>query len=226
MILVSAANSFDKGKAFEEFIAILLSKLGYRIENVRIRRAGRELDIRASSKVTNTPLLAECKALFKPLTGPSLSKFYGIYDHEYRKPNHEPVGLLISLSGSNSEAIDYYEEKEDEVKKRFKIIGPDQILKFSVDADLISDDLTVQHVARRSWPHDLGNTLLVITKSQCYRIQLLMINGQITHFIAFRAKCEDPTEYEVEALRKNIKLLHKLESFNLLARKEILLAIS
>jgi len=148
MIIISAADSVDKGKAFEEFIAILLSKLGYEIRNVRVRKAGRELDIKACSKVTGAPLLAECKAISKTLTGPPLSKFYGIYDHEYRKPNHGLIGLLISLSGFNSEAIEYYEEKDEEVQGRFRIIGPDQILKLAVEADLISDDLTVYGTAR------------------------------------------------------------------------------
>ena len=111
MIIISASDPNEKGKAFEEFIAILLSKLGYEIKNSRVRRAGRELDIQASSKITGEPLLIECKALSKRLTGPSLSKFYGIYDHEYRKPNPNLVGILFSLSGFNSEAIDYYQER-------------------------------------------------------------------------------------------------------------------
>jgi tetratricopeptide (TPR) repeat protein len=226
MIIISAADSVDKGKAFEEFIAILLSKLGYEIRNVRVRKAGRELDIKASSKVTGAPLLAECKALSRTLTGPSLSKFYGIYDHEYRKPTHGLIGLLISLSGFNSEAIEYYEEKDEEVQGRFRIIGPDQILKLAVEADLVSDDLTVQHVATKSWPHDLDKTLLIITKSQLYRVQILKRNGKVTHFLAYRPKCEDPTAYEVERLRKNVRILQKLEFFNLVARKETLLALS
>jgi hypothetical protein len=226
MIIISAADSVDKGKAFEEFIAILLSRLGYEIRNVRVRKAGRELDIKASSKVTGAPLLAECKALSKTLTGPSLSKFYGIYDHEYRKPTHGLIGLLISLSGFNSEAIEYYEEKDEEVQGRFRIIGPDQILKLAVEADLISDNLTVQHVATKSWPHDLDKTLLIITKSQLYRVQMLKRNGKVTHFLAYRAKCEDPTAYEAEGLRKNVRILQKLEFFNLVARKGTLLALS
>ena len=226
MIIISATDSVDKGKAFEEFIAILLSKLGYEILNVRVRKSGRELDIKASSKVTGAPLLVECKALSKTVSGPSLSKFYGIYDHEYRKPTHGLIGIFISLSGFNSESIEYYEEKNREVKGRFRIIGPDKILKLAAEADLISDDLTVKHVAKKSWPHDLGETLLIITKSQLYRVQMLKKNSKVNHFLAYRAKCEDPTAYEVESLRKNVHILKKLESFNLIARKGILLALS
>jgi hypothetical protein len=94
MISIFAADSVDKGKAFEEFIAMVLSKRGYEIRNVRVRKAGRELDSKASTRVT--PLLAECKALSKSLTGPILSKFYGIFDHEERNPTHGLMGLLIS----------------------------------------------------------------------------------------------------------------------------------
>lgn len=45
MIILSAEEPSEKGKAFEEFISILLSRLGYQVTNRRVRKAGRELDI-------------------------------------------------------------------------------------------------------------------------------------------------------------------------------------
>ena len=43
MILLCVDKSYDRGKAFESFVSILFSKLGHEIDNVNIRRAGREL---------------------------------------------------------------------------------------------------------------------------------------------------------------------------------------
>lgn len=227
MIFLSGLTSSEKGKAFEEFIRILLSKLGYQIKNVRVRKSGRELDIQAVSKVTGAPILIECKGTTKPVDGPAFSKFYGIYDHEYRKSARTLTGLLISLSGFNSEVGSYYEEKGEEVKQRFKILGPDKIIQLAVEADLVSDDLTVQHLARKSWPFDLDETLLIITKLHLlYRVQLLKKDGIVTHFLVYRAKCEDPTEYEIETLRHSLPILKKIEAFNLSARKTIILELA
>ena len=96
----------------------------------------------------------------------------------------------------------------------------------AVEADLISDDLTVQHLARNSWPFELGVTLLVITRSHLYRVQLLGREGTITHFVVYRAKCEAPTDYEIEALHNGLSILKNLEVLNLLARRKILLALA
>jgi hypothetical protein len=75
MIILSAKEPIDKGKAFEQFISILLSKLGYQVKKTRIRKAGRELDIDAESKVTGLPLLVECKAESQPLGSGAYNKF-------------------------------------------------------------------------------------------------------------------------------------------------------
>jgi tetratricopeptide (TPR) repeat protein len=226
MIILSAEESSEKGKAFEEFISILLSRLGYQVTNRRVRKAGRELDILAVSKVTGAPVLIECKAEESLIASKDYNKFYGVFEHEARKPVAGLTGLMISLSGFNSEVIANYEEKSEEDRRRFKIYGPDFVKERAVEARLIADDRTVQHQAKKSWPFDLGETILAITKQQLYRIQLLQKDGATTHFIAYRAHCEDPTDYEINLLHKTVTVLNGLESFNLSARKEVLLALS
>ncbi|MDT5120598.1 MAG: hypothetical protein QOC96_80 [Acidobacteriota bacterium] len=226
MIILSVEEISEKGKVFEEFISILLSRLGYEVVNRRVRKAGRELDIQAISKVTRSPVLIECKAESTPISSQDYNKFYGIYEHEAKRSTTGLTGLMISLSGFNSEVIANYEEKNEEDKQKFKIYGPDFVKERAIDARLIADDRTVQYLAKKSWPFDLGETILAITKPQLYRIQLLRKDGETTHFIVFRANCEDPTEYEINLLHKTVSILKKLEPFNLLARKEVLLALS
>jgi tetratricopeptide (TPR) repeat protein len=226
MIILSVEDPIEKGKVFEEFISILLSRLGYQITNSRVRKSGRELDIQAVSKVTSAPILIECKAESSPIGGTAFNKFYGIFEHEAKKSQVGLTGIMISLSGFNSEVIAYYDEKEEEDKRRFKIYGPDFVIERAVDARLVADDRTVQHLARKSWPFELGETLLVITKSQIYRVQVLQRNGINTHFIVYRAMGDDPTEYEITMTHTTVSALRKLEPFNLQARKEVLLALS
>lgn len=228
MIYLAIKESFERGKAFEDFISILLSKLGYKIENTRIRKSGCEIDIQARCKVTGVSLLVECKALSKKVTGPDLNKFYGKYEHEYFKIKNSEniIGLMISLSGFNSEVIANYQEKGEDVKQRFKLLGPEEITKLSVEADLISDDSVVIDRTRQLWPFELGNTLLIITDTRYYRLQFLNKGTKTTHFIVYRAKCEDPTDYEIKSLQESMVMLKDLEVFNLSARKEILIVLS
>jgi tetratricopeptide (TPR) repeat protein/Holliday junction resolvase-like predicted endonuclease len=219
-------DNFQRGKRFEEFMGIILSKSGYQINNTRIRRSGREIDISAYSKITNMPVIVECKAVDKKITGPDFSKFYGIYEHEYQKQKQKLIGLFFSISGFNSEVLDYYNEKPDEVRDRFKIFGATQIIQLAVEAELITDDTTVKHEASKSWPYDLDETLLIISETSLFRVQLLKRDGIVTHFIVYRAKCEHPTEYEINKLHQGIKRLKKLESFNLFARHQIMITLS
>jgi hypothetical protein len=226
MIILAVESSFERGKAFEEFVSILLSRSGYRIINTRIRKSGRELDIQAVSRITDDDLLVECKADTSPLASSPYNKFYGIFEHEAKRSKGKLVGMLISLSGFNGEVLANYEEKEEEDKQRFKIQGQDFVTAVAVDAGLIADDSTVRHLAKKSWPFELGDTLLIITKSQLYRVQLLIREGKATHFVVYRAHCEDPTEYEIESIQRSTSILKNLESFNLMARKELLRSLT
>ena len=91
MIILAVNNANDRGTAFEKFMSIILSKLGYEITNVNVKKAGRELDIEATAMVTGDPLLVECKAHSAVITGSDLSGFYGKYEHE-RSKNHGCLG--------------------------------------------------------------------------------------------------------------------------------------
>lgn len=226
MIYLTNEDSNSIGKAFEEFIAILLSKLGYKISNINIHKSGREIDVEAISKVTGEPIIAECKAHKEPLTGPDLSKFYGVYEHERKRKKPNLIGIMFSLSGFNSAFIEYYNEKTKEDKKTFKIYGTKEIIDFSVDADLISDDGAVRTLAKRYWANELGDTHLIIANSRLYRLQLLQKEGVTTNFMLFRSKCEDVTEEEIHKIKSVVDILEKVEPFNLSARKAILLALA
>lgn len=225
MIILAVNKAHDRGTAFESFMSIILSKLGYEITNVNVRKSGRELDIQATATVTGEPLLVECKAHSAAIAGPDFSKFYGIYDHERRR-NSRLFGLMVSLSDFNSEAKAYYEEKDTRVKQRFKINGPNEITELAVRADLIVADQTIKHEASKSWPFELGETLLVITKTQYFRIQILKKDGKETHFIAYRDHGQAPTTHEIQTLKTDVSYIENLEPLNIAARKELILALA
>ncbi len=115
MVILSVNKANDRGTAFEKFMSIILSNLGYENIKFNVRKAGRELDIEATATVTGEPLLVECKAHREVIAAPAFSKFYGVYEHERRK-KPRLFGLMVSLSGFNSEVKAYYEEKDARVK--------------------------------------------------------------------------------------------------------------
>ena len=225
MVILAVNEANDRGTAFEKFMSIILSNLGYEIINVKVRKSGRELDIQATATVTGEPLLVECKAHSAVIAGPEFSKFCGVYDHE-RSKNSRLFGLMVSLSGFNSEVKAYYEEKPDRVKKRFKISGPNEITELAVRADLIADDRTIKHEASKSWPFELGETLLIITKIQFFRIQILKKDGKKTHFIAYRDHGQAPTTHEIQTLKADVPYIENLEPLNIAARKELIIALA
>ena len=225
MIILAVNEANDKGKAFETFMSIILSKLGYEITNVNVRKSGRELDIEATATVTGEPLLVECKAHSVAIAGPDFNKFYGVYEHE-RSNNSRLFGLMVSLSDFNSDVKACYEEKPDNIKKRFRINGPNEITELAVRADLIADDRIIKHEARKSWPFELGETLLVITETQFFRIQILKKDGNETHFIAYRDHGQAPTTHEIQTLKTDVSYIKSLEPLNIAARKELIIALA
>lgn len=226
MIILSPKKATAKGRAFEDFVSILFSRLGYEVTDTRVQKTGRELDIRARARVTDAPLIAECKGHASSTTAPMLRKFYGDYDHEYRKPTPGLVGVMLSTAGFNSPAREWYSEKSEDIRQRFHIVGPERIMSLAVDAGLIAPDAVVRHEAAIVWPFDLGDTLLVITETRLYRVQILKRGGEETHFIAYREHCGSPTEHEVQRLRREVTRLKKLEPHNLFASKKIMLTLA
>ena len=83
MIKILAANSNEKGDLFENFTKKILDALGFHNFRIAVHKVGRELDIQAKHKVTDEPILCECKAHEEELGGDHLSTFYGAYEHEY-----------------------------------------------------------------------------------------------------------------------------------------------
>ena len=225
MIILAVEENKERGKLFEQFVSILLQKLGYQIVNTNIRKSGRELDIEAVTKITGEPLLVECKAHSKPIEGKFLSEFYGKYEVEYKR-RKKLQGLMVSMSGFNSEVKEYYRVMPKSVKNRFKIVGFEGIIQYSVEAGLILDDKTVQHEAKKSWEFELDETILAITKYGYYRVQVLKKKGRKTHFLVYRDKGQDADKDEIDTMKRLIPVLKSLESYNLTLRKQILLLLA
>lgn len=69
----------QRGALFEEFIGLLLHRLGYETgeRTLNVKQDGIELDIATHHRLTGAPVMVECKAHSSPLAANTLTSFYG-----------------------------------------------------------------------------------------------------------------------------------------------------
>ena len=225
MIKVLAKTSNEKGKIFEDFTKSILDRLGYSDFLVRVRKAGRELDIKAKHKVTGQPILVECKAEKDIIGSSELSKFYGVYDHEYQN-NKKLVGLFFSLSGFKDTATEYYREKSHSIKNRFKIFHDVDIINLLLDVNLVSSEEVIRRVVSTKVPYSIISTYLCVTTLGVYWVLIFDTEGLPTHFTVVDAYGSEVSRHTCDEIKSLDSGLLELELLNLEARKKIIFSLS
>ncbi len=79
-VFVLADDSQEKGRLFEDFVALWLAGMGFEkptTANLRITANGIEVDVQATHRLTRERLVAECKAYSSNLPASDLTSFYG-----------------------------------------------------------------------------------------------------------------------------------------------------
>ncbi|MBN2411248.1 restriction endonuclease [candidate division KSB1 bacterium] len=221
MITIIASSNVKKGILFENFIKKMLDSLGY-WDFRTTRRLGRQIDITAKNRVTNQPILCECKAFVEKLESNHLSKFRGIYDVEYDK-NSEIVGLFFSLSGFNGSALDYYDEMTDDVKKRFKIYTDDNIINFIENSKIIFSQKQIAQIVKNKMPYHIDELYLSITEDGEFWIIIFGIDNKHSHFTVLDGKGNDVRKYIFDEIYKKDKKLKMLHPININVRNKMLI---
>jgi len=181
MIKILASNSNEKGDLFEDFTKKILDVLGFHNFRIDVPKVGRELDIQANHKVTDEPILCECKAYKEELGGEHLSKFYGVYEHEYDS-NKSLKGLFFSLSGFKDTLIEYYNEKPPKIQKRFKIYSDTDIGGFLKDSKIVESVETIKYIVGRKIPYEISRIYLTVSKQGLLWVITFKSFGNETHF--------------------------------------------
>ncbi|KPK29035.1 MAG: hypothetical protein AMJ61_00735 [Desulfobacterales bacterium SG8_35_2] len=221
MIKIVALNSARKGAIFENFIKKMLDGLGY--HNFRtVRKTGRQIDILATNRVTDQPVISECKAYQEKLDGDQLSKFRGVYDHEYDN-NKSLVGLFFSLSGFNDGLLEYYNEMNDELKKRFKIFSDEDIFSFIEKSNIIVSDKIIRHTIKRKLPYEIKNQYLSVSEYGEYWIITFGIAGKETHFTILSSKGDEVQKFIIDELKALDGQIRKLMPINLNVQTKVIL---
>ena len=225
MIKILAVNPNEKGDLFEDFTKKILNALGFHNFRKDVAKVGRELDIQANNKVTDEPILCECKAYKKELSGDHLSKFYGVYEHEYDL-NERLKGLFFSLSGFNDTLIDYYNEKPKDVQERFKIYSDTYIEELLKDSKIVESVETIEYIVRKKIPYELSQIYLTVSKQGLLWVITFKSSGKETHFSIVSEKGDEVPKLICDEISELDTDLNRLELINLQARTKVIQSLS
>jgi tetratricopeptide (TPR) repeat protein len=211
-IKILGDTPFKKGKAFEEFMRLILSKLGYSNFMSPVFTTGMEFDIRTIHKETEEPLLCECKAHEGKIDTGDLLKFYGKLCHE-RSNDKSLKGMFFSTSGFTGTAQKNYDELSESDKQIFKIYGNEGIVQLLRKSGMMAQEDEMERKIMSKIKYTLGDRYVVFSESDLYIVQIIQIGGQARNFYIFTPK-GDMAE---SAIRKKIKdtdeRLKSLEEF-------------
>jgi tetratricopeptide (TPR) repeat protein len=221
MIKIIGTKDIEKGFTFERFIKKLLSSLGY--HNLRtVRKTGRQIDILGNNKVTDQPIICECKAHKEKLEGQHLSEFRGKFDTELDK-NKNSIGLFFSLSGFGDGLLEYYNEFSEETKNKIKLYSFEDIYEFVKHSKLILSPDTITHLINLKIPHEIKNLSLYVTPSNEYWISTFGIDSKESHFTVLSNQGNEVQKYEIEEIQLLDNNLKKLSPINLNVRSKLIL---
>jgi tetratricopeptide (TPR) repeat protein len=223
-IKILARNSDLKGKSFEEFMYLLLDKLGYRNFILRAYSTGMEFDIKANHKEKKQSILCECKAHEKEMDTGELLRFFGKLCHE-RSKNRLLKGMFFSVSGFNGTALKNYSELSED-KTIFELYGNNEIVELLRTSGVFASNEEIEKsVNLHSNRYPLGKRYLVYFESNIYLVQLINIAGLPRNYIILTARGEIVNK----SVRDNITTLdtqlNSLEQLDLAIIDEVLLAL-
>jgi tetratricopeptide (TPR) repeat protein len=175
--------------------------------------------------VTDELILCECKAYEEKLGGDHLSKFYGVYEHEYES-NNRLKGLFFSLSGFKDTLIDYYNEKPKRIQKRFKIYYDTDIERFLKDSKIVESVETIEYMVRKKIPYEISRIYLTVSKQGLFWVITFKSFGKETHFSILDGKGEEVSKLVCGEISELDKGLNGLELINLQARTKVIQSLS
>ena len=223
MIKIIANTTTKKGELFENFVKQMLDGLGY-YDFRTVRKTGRQIDIFAKDRVTEQPIICECKAHENRLDGDHLSKFRGLYDTEYDNDN-SLIGLFFSLSGFNDGFLEYYDELNKEFKKRFKIFPEHKIYNFLEKSKSIESNNFCRKTIENKLTYDIKRQYLTITEFGEFWTFTFGIEGKETHFTLLSSKGNEVQNYIFDELRLIDSNIKNLTPINLNVRNKTIISL-
>lgn len=167
------------GDLFEQMMASVVTALGYELTapaTTRILSAGVEIDIHARHRLTQKPVIIECKFYSAPVEAGLLKKFFGVFMAEHlADPTVE--GLFVAVPGLNSAASGFFRDKIEPAGISFKCMQEASVLEAILDTERLVPPSAFEHVvASLGTP---GDCLLVGTPNGYVWAQYVTSEGEL-----------------------------------------------
>lgn len=225
MIKILASNPNEKGDLFENFTKKILDALGFHNFRIDVHKVGRELDIQANHKVTDEPILCECKAHEEKLGTNHFKIFSEGYGHEYNS-NKRLKGLFFSLSGFKDTLIEYYNEKPKKFQERFKIYSDTDIEGFLKNSKIVESVETIEYIVRKKIPYEISQIYLTVSKQGLLWVITFKSFGTETHFSIVSEKGDEVPKLICDEIYELDNDLNGLELINLQARSGVIQSLT
>src|SRR5215471_19663594 len=135
VIRILGRNAKEVGNNLELLAKELLARLGFGSFVRNAYKTGAEIDLRATHRITNAPLLAECKARGKVIDTPSVKLFFAEWEKE-RKIDGRLFGIMLSTSGFTGTAMQWYLELDLATREQFKLIDATELMRHLIELNL------------------------------------------------------------------------------------------
>jgi tetratricopeptide (TPR) repeat protein len=180
-IRILGRTSNEIGDQLEHLTKQLLARLGFGSFIRNAYETGAEIDLRASHRVTNTPILCECKAHAKPVNTSDVRKFYAQVEKE-RRADSRLVGLMFSTPGFIGTAEAWYNElvRDDPNTAQYFQLRPGQaIIQMLVDTEMTLEPASIREMVRQRLPtYEQGCCWLTYSAHGLAWIVLLLVDGR------------------------------------------------
>ncbi|WP_406353778.1 NACHT domain-containing protein [Streptomyces sp. NBC_01635] len=119
-----AADDNQRGDLFGRLVCDVFHSLGYENFRLNVNRTGREIDIKGRHRAEQKAVIAECKAMKRPVGGSDLNKFAGASQVEAQGTQAVVAPYFVSLGGFTSSAL----EQEREAGARMTLLDANAIV--------------------------------------------------------------------------------------------------
>lgn len=178
----------EKGKNFEQLMGLVLEKLDFTNIRLDVHETGIEIDIKADHKISQYPLIGECKAHEAKISSGPLTDFLGKHTIEFDK-NHQTLGYFFSISGFSGTAWAWYEQNISSGKKSiFKVFDNSKIFSILQTLDLLIPEKQFVEKISNQIPHSLGERYAVYYDSRLFIVQIFRMKDDIERFVVYNGE--------------------------------------
>jgi len=206
LLIIAIGNKNEKGRALEQQFGYVLNHLGYKDLTFNINRTGEELDVKGYNKLFNDPLIAECKAHKKKISPGTIRKFFATFQKDLDK-NPKMRGIIISLSGYTSNALEWYSGLTTEKKKVFKLLEGKDFINFLNKVNLLCSINKIKSSISLITSLPIKEKKILITdRGIFWKITVYAENSDSSYVIFLNSIGETPYRTDIDYILKREKI--------------------